>query len=1021
MSDVKRLGRWIGVPLAIACTATLACIGVCLGVPCFPTGLRYGLWLDECPAGRMRLGADVSAQGLVRGAESTISVRPYARYVRGEGIWAWVDESTMFRGASVEIEIRDLEDKPVEGALTILDSEKSYGAFDFEVKVGDLPDGDYKLHAKGTAPFETVELDVPLALYAPAISHVMTDRPLYKPGQEVLLRSVTFRRTDLTPLDGRPGRWRITSPRGDEMLVERDKAGSYGVADTSFPLDSRAAVGTWTATWESGATIDTTTFEVRPFRLPRLTIEATPTETWYPKGKELVFEGRAKYASGAPVANAPVTMTLGVAEGRWPMPLEWEETFTAKTDGSGRFRVPVGLVPPDLIERAVLGATFTVTEAAGESVTGSARAVLSEHDLKVEAVTELGDGLVGGFNNRAYLRVTTPDGRPLRDADVKVAPWWDPTAKPYESKSDSDGVAALQIDPGDPVTVVIEAPPFRPRPLVPQQPYISGGQELLTGNLSLSDRRAIERVFPDVAACGDLTVGDRDVSLGVRVDAGGAVRRVMTGASPLESCVSKAVQKIRFESDEERTFQLTLRVPDSLRPSLYSSFQDAWGDSSGAQTAMNDAALRVRRCMSRGQGISGSEVVTLHWAVDAGSKAVQTTLAPSEGGSGLSASAESCVRDGFRGLSVAKASEFGGMGTATFTLTVPSQSQSVPQDQTITAYQLRVTALSDGAKLGEAPLVLNPSYVPPLRIRPTPTLAKAGDEVTFDLLRGPDFYGEIPKKLHLYEGTKKLAEADVDEKARSAKFVIPEGTEGFVHVDHAGYRGVVWVEPAARLAVSMTSDKPAYEPGETATLVVTTTSGAQPTRAGVGLSGVDSTLGQLAPLLQPDAYGRVTVRATSDNPAFGAFDPKALTLGQITGENAAKAAVLRLTNLPMDPAGDEALYANGRTTHDDTEVLTRNFYRALDRLHRDVGAWEASAAAGELVTNEKMVGFWKGALAALRKEGDPAVDAFDRELTLDVLPADLLAQVDPRAVVDDATRLPEDVVAWDRFVDQEVR
>ena len=42
------------------------------------------------------------------------------------------------------------------------------------------------------------------------------------------------------------------------------------------------------------------------------------------------------------------------------------------------------------------------------------------------------------------------------------------------------------------------------------------------------------------------------------------------------------------------------------------------------------------------------------------------------------------------------------------------------------------------------------------------------------------------------------------------------------------------------------------------------------------------------------------------------------------------------------------------------------------------------------------------------------------ELTLDILPEDLLAQVDPRQVVADATRLPEDVVSWERYVAEEV-
>ena len=43
-------------------------------------------------------------------------------------------------------------------------------------------------------------------------------------------------------------------------------------------------------------------------------------------------------------------------------------------------------------------------------------------------------------------------------------------------------------------------------------------------------------------------------------------------------------------------------------------------------------------------------------------------------------------------------------------------------------------------------------------------------------------------------------------------------------------------------------------------------------------------------------------------------------------------------------------------------------------------------------------------------------DAFGRPLRLSVLPDELVALTDPRVVVADGTRLPEDIEAWVRFV-----
>ena len=77
------------------------------------------------------------------------------------------------------------------GKETPLPPEKELGAGDDDgtcsagVKLPALPDGDYRLRARVTSPLGTDTVDAPLALYAPARVHVLTDRPLYEPGHQV--------------------------------------------------------------------------------------------------------------------------------------------------------------------------------------------------------------------------------------------------------------------------------------------------------------------------------------------------------------------------------------------------------------------------------------------------------------------------------------------------------------------------------------------------------------------------------------------------------------------------------------------------------------------------------------------------------------------------------------------------------------------------------------------------------------------------------------------------------------------
>ena len=883
----------------------------------------------------------------------------------------------------------------------------------------DVPDGDYVLAVHVDAGFEETTVEVPVGIYAPAIVQLMTDRPLYQPGDDVLMRAVTLRRTDLTPLAERPGKWRITDPSGTEMLVERSRGSAgWGVADGSFPLDGSAPVGTWTAEWITGDASDRVSFEVRPFRLPRFVVDAAPDRAWYRIGDEVAIEGIARYTSGAPVANAPVEVSLRATSGRWVLPLDWEEAHEVQTGPDGRYRAVIGIVPPDLMDRTTAAAAVTVTDKAGEAAIGTASVVLSHQSLAIDTVTELGGGLVEGFNNRAYLRVTTPDGAPLPDTDLEIKRPYDPSDPGKQATTDEDGVAAIQIDPGPPVTVVEPAPPLRMRPVEAKPPTLLQARDVAT-NTALGDLatgRSLDAVRPAVARCAELAVGDRQVSVGVQVGAGGAVRRVVAGDDPVSECVGRAMTGLRMPPGQ-RTLELRWSIPDPQLPSIQWTTNQAFG-SAPVAPVLNDATARARRCLPAGQGVHEAEVLKVHWSVQADSASLTAAIEPGTG-HGLSPGIIQCLRNGLAGLRLDKPAAQTAMGVATAKLSVPRPpGYAAPQPTTRTAYELAVSA-TDGARvLGEGKVIVEVGTVPSLRLRPDPSLVGPGETLKVDLIRGPGFYGDLPERLHLMDGTAIVSSAKVEDKA--ATWTIPDDASGFLHVQWRDARATVFVKPASPLSVAISTDRPVYQPGETAKLTVTTRAGESPVAAGIGLVGVDATLAQLAPLVGPNDFGRVTVRAESSQPAFGIYGPHALKQGLIRGENAAKAVVLRIDTLPMDPAGDSPSSGSGQEQADTEAQTSRSFYRALDRATARLRAWEEAAKDNELLEPEEMVQIWRSALADLRDEGDPAVDGYGRELDLAVLPPALLAMTDPRTLVADGARLPEDFVGWTQYVEQEV-
>jgi hypothetical protein len=331
-------------------------------------------------------------------------------------------------------------------------------------------------------------------------------------------------------------------------------------------------------------------------------------------------------------------------------------------------------------------------------------------------------------------------------------------------------------------------------------------------------------------------------------------------------------------------------------------------------------------------------------------------------------------------------------------------------------YELVVSA--DVAGKPSTKLRVAPGSVPDLRLRVTPILAKAGDTITAELIRGPEFRGTLPKELEIKWLKGKPLKAKLDDERR-ATFTLEPTTEGWVEVTGGGQRALVYVKPQGELAVNLTPGQPQYKPGQMAQLAIQTNVGGKGGKAAVSLIGVDESLGQLVPLPGPDAMSRLQPQVGTSTPAFGTLDGQALALGRIRGANAAAATVLRVTTIPAPPELDAVVNASTSTHFDPVEELTDHFYVVLAELHDQARAWEASAPKNQKMHPRAMAQLWTKALAAVARKGGHVDDAYGRRLRLSLLPPDLLALVDPRVVIVEGTRLPEDVENWAAWVAKE--
>ncbi|MFT3838525.1 MAG: MG2 domain-containing protein [Myxococcaceae bacterium] len=999
---------------------------------CLRTGFGYGLWLDQCPDGELKQTISLSAPAIGRGGESEVSVQAFAHYTTGES-----DNDRAAALSNFKAELY-LVQANTETALTPKKGWNAQGTVrTAKIELPKVNDGEYQLRAKVHSALGESTLDVPLPLYTPARIHVLTDRPLYEPGNTVKFRAVVLKAVGLSPLDERPGVWRVYDNRGELQLEEKAPAGSWGVVSGSFPLDKSAESGTWRVDWTSGSATSSRSFEVKPFTLPRFKVETDTGKPFYLRHERPMLKGDVKYSSGAPVAKAKVEVSWNVA-GEWPAPTSWLEHDLPKAavcNDNGHFELQLPAVPDDLLGQATLMAHLSLSDSSGDRIESNASVLLTEDAIKVTAITELNEGLVEGYNNRVYLRATTADGRVLPGAVLNIKRLWEPTDKGVDAEADSDGVASLQLDPGPAVNVEIPPMPFRPpqkaKPVTRQSVMDHLDQE--TGEASLADRLSLDRFESSLSSCNRFASNPGEqVLIGLRVSAGGKIAGQAVSGGRIGKCVGDALGRLSFGAGKERMLELVYSFDDSDLPRLSADPETVPDDNDEIATALSNAMPDVRDCLPfTAPSEELSQMISLE--KKAGSREVAISWIPDPQGAHHADGALGCIKSRLTKLKLPKLTPAdpnldddaanGGqdhafVGIARLQLTAPEKYESVrPQATVMLGYQFKVSARVAKEKIGDTKLLVHPGAVPPLRLRLASQLVRPGAKVEAELLRGPDFQGDLPKEAYLTLG-RDSKKADLDEKTRKVSFELPADFEGWGTVTTADATAYFFVQPKSQLSLELKPEKDRYTPGQEAKLLLATRIGGTGAQAAVGLFGVDESLGQLTALPGADEMSGLRPQVSSSG-NFDGLDAQALTMGRVRGPNAQAATLLKVTALPPLPELEPSLTLNGTTLFDPISPLTDHFYTVLEELHVQTRQWESSAPEGEKMKPATMAKLWTKALDAVEtKKGDDH-DAYGRRLKLSRLPADLLALTDPRSVVVNATRLPEDTENWSQWVAKE--
>ncbi|MCP4810454.1 MAG: hypothetical protein GY913_20185 [Proteobacteria bacterium] len=1007
---------WKKKALAAIGVVGLGVVGVqCLGLPCASAWMSWGMVVDECPDGEPRVEVSLNTYGIERNRSGNLTIDVDGVYVTEDRARPMTAPLGDF-DAQVTLVVGEQE-TPVECHDAWDDTR---GLLECRIELDkDIPDGDHTLRVHIDTPLEDPVVDLDLPLYRPSIVHVLTDRPLYEGGHTIQFRALVLRAGSLEPIDNRPGTWTVQSPDGATLLEERSDGGAWGISASTFPLADDATTGTWTVSYTSGNEVGSATVKVEPFTLPRMTATLLPDDPWYAPGEDLVLRGTVSYASGAPVQGAAVALDLR-GQDAWPPPREWFNHETV-TDADGGFTWELGPVPEDIVDVANLSVSASITDTDGDRVTAGTGVVLSERPILAEAVTDVPGGMVPELNNRVYLRLTTPDGRALGDEEVFVKNSWDSRDEGRTVDTDADGVAALQLDPGQPVSITIPAQPVRPVPLDQIAPFAFKSLSVFHAprTPSILEQTHAKEAVVALETCGFLNHdanGRRE--LGIQTRAGRIVR--VSDPSGDVACFADVLVG-RALGDATGVYALKLQTRSPRTTSLSSTVRFPAGSDPSVVGVVQNATRHARRCIES-EDLDGAApfmgLVHVHGtAID---------INWQDSGRPGTWENRSCVQSAFSGLELTDPATEDLIAVLELSASSPRVDQGVRPQPTVTSgfeYEVSIDGLGSGNWRSW------PGVAPNIRLRPDRVLLDPGDTMTVEVLRGPDYTGDLPGELELWD-----ADGVVMRCARTAKVLKAEPyddyydddcpkpseentisflvrDEGFHRVAWNGAQTVVYARPKAALSIDLSTDAASYAPGNEATLTVQASS-----QAVVSLIGIDARLGDLAPLPGAAELSDLSVGATSFSPAWGTLDALALTSGQVRGDNAAMAAVLRVDTLTGQTI--QTPYSSLSTLHQPpirAETQTA-FWDILADLGAAVRGWESTAETDALLTNEDVARMFDEVLDARAAAGTPILDPFGRRPRLTTLPEDLLVLCDPRLLVRDATHLPEDVQAWTTFV-----
>lgn len=356
-----------------------------------------------------------------------------------------ITESVPLENAEVKVELRGKNGQVIPLQTTKTDG---HGIADPHFQVPSLDPGTYKLVVSTKSKLGSDRLEQDVRIKADAKILLVTDKPLYQPGQLIHIRALALQAFNLHPVAAKALTFEVEDSKGNKVFKRAQKTSDFGIASIDFQLADEVNMGDYHIRAFLGDQQADKSVTVKKYVLPKFKVELTSDKRFYLPKETLHADLQTDYFFGKPVAGGTVKVTASTFDVQFRDFQTWE----GKTDPAGHTKFEIKL--PDYfvgqpLEKgnALIRLEVKITDTADHTETISKTYPVSNQPIQLSLVPE-GGRLVPDMENRVYAAAIYPDGSPAA-CDVNLWIGAKPTSgAPWTSvKTNEAGLAEFKLTP----------------------------------------------------------------------------------------------------------------------------------------------------------------------------------------------------------------------------------------------------------------------------------------------------------------------------------------------------------------------------------------------------------------------------------------------------------------------------------------------------------------------------------------------------------------------------------------------